>query len=89
MIYYTCLRETRPIKDVSGLSGALAAMPATLRIHAVHVSDSEVACGYIPKAGDIADPDCDWFDVLPGEVPCEACAEATQGNKHLPDAAAR
>jgi hypothetical protein len=89
MIYYTCLRETRPIKDVSDLSGALAAMPATLRIHAVHVSDSEVTCGYIPKAGDIADPDRDRFDVLPGEVPCEACAEATQGNKHLPDAAAR
>lgn len=82
MIYYTSLSETRPIKDISDPSGAtLAATPAPVRIHAVHVSDGVVACGYTAKAGDVPDPDRDWFTVLPGEVPCEACFQATHGNQ--------
>ena len=51
-IYYSCLRETRPIPDISDLSGGtLAALPATVRIHAVHVADDEIACPYPRKAG--------------------------------------
>ena len=80
--YYSCLKETRPIKDISDPSGAtLAATPAPLRIHALHVADGEIACGYAVKDGDTADPDRDWFDVLPGEIPCEACLAAIQPAK--------
>lgn len=78
-IYYSCLRETRPIPDISDLSGGtLAALPATVRIHAVHVADDEIACPYPRKAGDIPDRGRDWFTVQPGEVPCEACLDAIQ-----------
>ena len=79
MIYYACLKETGPVRDVSDLSGsAPAAAPATLRIHAIHVADDQIACSYTRKAGDIADPDRDWFTVEPGEVPCEDCLDAIQ-----------
>lgn len=53
-------------------------MPATLRIHAVHDADGQIACSYARKAEDIAEPYRDWFDVPPGEVPCEACLDAIQ-----------
>lgn len=90
MKYYSCLRETRRIKDISDLDHAtVAATPATLRIHAVHDSNGEIACSYTRRDGDIADPDRDWFDVLPGEIPCDDCRNATQGNQYRPDAAAR
>jgi hypothetical protein len=78
-MYYSCLKETKRIRDISDPSGGtLAAMPATVRIHAVHVADDEVACGYIGKGGDIAEPKRDWFDVQPGEAPCEDCRDAIQ-----------
>jgi hypothetical protein len=81
-IYYACLRETRRIKDISDPSGdTLAAIPALLRIHAAHVADGEVACGYARKDGDLAEPDRDWFGVLPGEIPCEACRAAIRPAK--------
>jgi hypothetical protein len=82
VIYYACLRETRPIKDISDLSGATSAAPATIRIHALHVSDGQIACPYARKDGDVAEPDRDWFDdILPGEVPCEDCLAAIQPAK--------
>lgn len=89
MKYYSCLRETQPIKDISDPTGkTLAATPATLRIHAVHDSDGQLACEYTSQDGDIAE-DRDWFDVQPDEIPCEACRGATQGNQYRPDAVAR
>jgi len=79
VIYYSCLKETKPIREISDLSGGtLAAVPVTLRIHAVHVADDQIACPYTRKAEDIAEPDRDWFTVRPGEVPCEACLDAIQ-----------
>lgn len=81
-IYYSCLRETQRIRDISDPSGGkLAAMPATIRIHAVHVADEEIACPYVRKPEDIPVPERDWFTVTPGEVPCDLCREATQGNQ--------
>ena len=81
-MYYSCLKETRRIPDISDPSGGKqATMPATIRIHAVHVADDEIACGYTPKPEDVPDPDRDWFTVGPGEVPCEDCRKATQGNQ--------
>ncbi len=78
-LYYSCLKETQPIWDISHPSGGTkAAMPAALRIHAVHVADGQIACPYTPKPEDIADPECDWFTVRPGEVPCEDCLDAIQ-----------
>jgi hypothetical protein len=79
-MYYSTLKETGAIPDISDPSaGAKAAVPATIRIHAVHVADGEIACGYTSKADDIAEPDRDWFDdVPPGELPCEACRDAIQ-----------
>jgi hypothetical protein len=56
-------------------------MPATIRIHAVHVADDEIACGYTRKPEDVPDPDRDWFTAGPGEVPCEDCRKATYGNQ--------
>jgi len=77
MIYYSSLKETRPIKDASDLSGAtLAATPAPIRVHAVHVADGEIACGYSRKDGDVAEPDRDWFGVSVAEVPCQDCGDA-------------
>jgi hypothetical protein len=79
VIYYSRLKETTPIRDVSDLSGGtLAASPATLRIHAVHVADDQIACPYTRKTEDIAEPDRDWFTVQPGEPPCDACLDAVQ-----------
>jgi hypothetical protein len=75
-MYYSSLKETIPIRDVSDLSGGTLAAPASLRIHAVHVADDQIACGYVRKAGDIAEPDRDWFTVQLGEVPCEGCRDA-------------
>jgi hypothetical protein len=81
-VYYSCLKETGPIKDISDPSGeTLAAMPAPLRVHAMHVTDNQVACDYTRRDGDVAEPDRDWFDVLPGEIPCEACLAAIQPAK--------
>ena len=78
-MYYSTLKETGAIPDISDLSGgAHAAVPATIRIHAVHVADDQIACGYIRKADDIAEPDRDWFTVPAGELPCEACRDAIQ-----------
>jgi hypothetical protein len=78
-LYYSCLKETQPIWDISDPSGGTkAAMPATIRIHAVHVADGQIACPYAPKPEDIADPDRDWFTIRPGEVPCEDCLDAIQ-----------
>jgi hypothetical protein len=60
MKHYSCLREARRIKDISDLDHAtVAATSATLRIHAVHDSNSEIACGYTRMDGEIADPDRD------------------------------
>jgi len=73
-MYYSCLKEARRIPDISDPSGGKqAAMPATIRIHAVHVADDEIACGCTCKPEDVPDPDRDWFTVGPGEVPCEDC----------------
>ena len=86
-IYYSCLRETKPepIRDISDLSGrTLAAVRPTVRVHAVHVADDQIACPYIRKAEDIAEPERDWFDVPSGELPCEDCQDAIQ-----PDVARR
>jgi hypothetical protein len=81
-MYYSGLKETRRIPDISDQSGGKqAAMPATIRIHAVHVADNETACGYTRKPEDVPDSDRDWFAVGPGEVPCEDCRKATQGNQ--------
>jgi hypothetical protein len=81
-MYYSCLKESRRIPDISDPSGGeLAAMPNTVRIHALHVADDEIACGYTRKEGDVPDLDRDWFTVSPGEVPCEGCRKATQGNQ--------
>jgi hypothetical protein len=77
MIYYSSLKETRPVKDASDLSGAtLAATPAPIRVHAVHVADGEIACGYGRKDGDVAEPDRDWFGVSVAEVPCQDYGDA-------------
>ena len=79
MIYYACLRETKPIKDISDPSGATLAAPATVRIHALHVADGEIACPYVRKEEDITELNRGWFDdVHAGEVPCEACLAAIQ-----------
>jgi hypothetical protein len=81
-LYYSCLTETQLIHDITDLSGnTMAALPAVVCVHAVHVADGEIACGYTRQAGDIAEPDRDWFDVRPGDVPCEACDKATHGNQ--------
>jgi hypothetical protein len=80
-MYYSSLRETTPVKDISNPAGDVAAAPATLRIHALHISDGDIACGYTRKDGDIAEPGRDWFDVPAGEVPCEACLAAIQPAK--------
>ncbi len=77
-MYYSSLKETIPVRDVSDLSGDTLAAPAPVRIHAVHVADGQIACPYIRKAGDIAEPDRDWFDVQPGELPCDDCLNAIQ-----------
>jgi hypothetical protein len=77
MIYYTCLRETTPIRDISDPSGGTSAAPATLRIHALHVADDQIACTYVRKDEDIPE-ERDWFTVQPGEVPCEHCLDAIQ-----------
>jgi len=67
-MYYSGLKETRRIPDISDQSGGKqAAMPATIRIHAVHVADDEIACGYTRKPEDVPDSDRDWFTVGPGE----------------------
>ena len=66
------------MRDVSDLSGGTLAAPAPVRVHAVHVADGQIACGYTLKAEDIAEPDRDWFTVQPGEVPCERCLDAIQ-----------
>jgi hypothetical protein len=81
MMHYSSLKETKPMRDVSDLSGHTVAAPAPVRVHAVHVTDGEVACLYTPKAEDIAEPDRDWFDVHPNEVPCDDCRKATHGNQ--------
>jgi hypothetical protein len=47
----------------------------------MHVTDNQVACDYTRRDGDVAEPDRDWFDVLPGEIPCEACLAAIQPAK--------
>ena len=81
-MYYSCLKETRRIPDISNSSGGEpAAMPNTVRIHALHVADDEIACGYTRKGGDVPDLDRDWFTVGPGEVRCEDCRKATQSNQ--------
>jgi hypothetical protein len=80
-MYYSSLRETALVKDISDPAGGTSAVPATLRIHALHISDGKIACGYTCKDGDIADPGRDWFDVPPREVPCEACLAAIQPPK--------
>jgi hypothetical protein len=78
-IYYSCLRETKPIRDISNLDvGAIAAAPATMSIYAVHVADGEIACGYVRKASDIDGPMRDWFDVASGEPLCGACLKVIQ-----------
>jgi hypothetical protein len=78
-IYYSSLRETRGIPDISDLSdGAIAVTPATTFIHAVHVADDQIACGYVREAGDIAEPARDWFNVASGEPLCEACRDVIQ-----------
>jgi len=77
-MYHSSLKEITPIRDVSDLSGGTLAAPAPVRIHAVHVADDQIACGYVRKAGDIAEPDRDWFTVQPGEVLCEGCRDAIQ-----------
>jgi hypothetical protein len=78
-VYYTCLKETKTIRDISDPSGGTkAATPATLRIHAIHDADGQIACSYTRKAEDIADPDRDWFTVQAGEVPCGNCLDAIQ-----------
>jgi hypothetical protein len=81
MIYYSSLKETRPMRDASDLSGATLAAPAPVRVHAVHVADGQIACGYTSKAEDIAEPDRDWFTVPAGEVRCEPCLDAIQPTK--------
>jgi hypothetical protein len=81
-IYYTCLKETQRIPDISDPTGSkMAVMPAIVRIHAVHVADDAVACSYTRRDGDVPDLDRDWFTIGPGEVPCEDCRKATQGNQ--------
>jgi hypothetical protein len=75
-MYYACLRETTPMRDVSDLSGSTSAAPATLRIHALHIGDDQIACPYVRKPEDVAEPDRDWFTLQPGEVPCEHCLDA-------------
>jgi hypothetical protein len=81
-IYYTCLKEIQRIPNISDPSGGtLAAMPATVRIHAVHLADGEIACPYVRNDGDIPVTERDWFAVQQGEVPCEDCRKATQGNQ--------
>jgi uncharacterized protein (UPF0212 family) len=78
-MYYSCLRQTKRTRDVSDPSGGtLAAIPATVRIHAVHVADDQIACSYTGTAEDILVPDRDWFMVQPGEVPCEDCRDEIQ-----------
>lgn len=64
------------MRDISDLSGGTSAAPATLRIHALHVADDQIACPYVRKDEDIAVLERDWFTVQPGEVPCEACLDA-------------
>jgi hypothetical protein len=78
-LYYSCLKETTRIPDPSG--STVAAMPATGRIHAVHVADGQIACPYTRKDEDIPERERDWFTIQPGEVPCEDCRNATQGNQ--------
>jgi hypothetical protein len=81
-IYYSCLKETERIKNISDPFGdTFAAVPATVRIHAVRVADDQIACPYTPKEGDVPVRDRDWFTVQPGEVPCEDCDQATHGNQ--------
>ena len=80
-MYYASLRETIPVRDISDLSGDTSAVPATLRTHALHVADDQLACSYVRKDEDIAERNRDWFIVLPGEVPCEACLAAIQPAK--------
>ena len=80
-MYYASLRETIPMRDISDLSGGTSAAPATLRIHALHVADDQLACSHVRKDEDIAERNRDWFTVLPGEVPCEDCLAAIQSAK--------
>ncbi len=78
-IYYSCLKETKRIRDIRDPSGGtLAAIPATVRIHAVDVADDQIACSYTRKAEDITVPGRDWFTVQSGEMPCEDCRDEIQ-----------
>lgn len=61
------------MRDISDPSGETPAAPAPERIHALHLSDGQVACDYFPGEDDIPDRQRDWFTVPQAEVPCEKC----------------
>ena len=44
----------------------------------MHVADDQIACGYVRKAGDIAELARDWFNVASGEPLCKACRDVIQ-----------
>ena len=80
-IYFSCLKQTRPIPDLADPSGtALAAAPAPIRVHAVHIADDQIVCGYARKPSDIAERDRDWFTVSAAEVPCKACRDGIRAH---------